>query len=118
MANTTMPLTTKISQGSEFASQSNILKSKFGDGYEQRVPNGINYKRDKISLVWENVTLAEKTTILAALELARWGSDYLTYTIPGDASAKRFIQDGDWSYTIKSGTLYDVTVPFVQVFDL
>lgn len=31
-----------------------ILESRFGDGYSQSVPDGINFRRSKWSLTWEN----------------------------------------------------------------
>lgn len=32
----------------------NILSSDFGDSYSQAVPDGINYRRSKYSVSWEN----------------------------------------------------------------
>ena len=36
-----------------------ILISKFGDGYSQSTPNGINYARSTYSLSWENHPLKD-----------------------------------------------------------
>ena len=36
-----------------------ILVAKFGDGYEQSTPDGINYEKSSWSLTWENHPLAD-----------------------------------------------------------
>lgn len=118
MSNTVMPLTDYIDQGTQFSYEANIIKAQFGDGYEQRVPNGINYKRDLINIVWQNISLAQRTTIINALATARYGADYLTYTPPGESTAKKFVQEGSWQSQTLGGNTYTMSVPFRQVFDL
>ncbi len=113
-----MPLTECISQTTAFSYEANIIKAQFGDGYEQRIPNGINYKRDLISIVWENLSQAQKTTVLNALATARYGADYITYTPPGESTAKKFVQDGQWQTQTDGGNIFTISVPFRQVFDL
>lgn len=41
-----------------------ITKASYGDGYIERSPEGLNYRRAKVSLTWENVTAAEETSLM------------------------------------------------------
>lgn len=44
------------------------LVAGFGDGYTQRTPDGIKYTQKVYSLVWENASNADATTIYNFLE--------------------------------------------------
>ena len=73
MSTAAMPLTTKISQASSREAKPNILAVKFGDGYEQRIPNGINYKKDVWQVSWENLSTTDKDTVEAVFSTTRMG---------------------------------------------
>ena len=117
MSFTALPLTTKISQSSTKNLQTNLLVAKFGDGYEQRTPNGINYTKQQWNISWENITLADLTTIEAAIASARYGADAFTWTPFNEASQKKFkYQTHD--VTFLSGDLCTVSMQIIQVYDL
>lgn len=59
-----------------------ILEATFGDGYSQRVPDGINTNLGKWNLQFRNINLATADTILAFLD-ARNGTEAFTWTPPG-----------------------------------
>lgn len=40
-----------------------ILTARFGDGYEQSTPDGINYEQSSWNLTWENHKLADADVI-------------------------------------------------------
>jgi phage-related protein len=117
MAVTALPLTTKISQSSQKTSKSNILVAKFGDGYEQRLPDGINYKKDAWQIIWDNLTTTEITTVETAIASARWGADYFTWTPFNEIASKKFKYMGH-QVTYNSGGTGSINMNIEQVFDL
>jgi phage-related protein len=112
-----MPLSTKISQNSTRTRDYRLLTARYGNGYEQRSPDGINYVEDKWSVMWENISTSDYLTLQVALDTAG-GWDYFTWQAPGDTPTKKWVQNGPATLTPGSGTLYSVSVPFRQVFDL
>jgi phage-related protein len=117
MAVTALPLSTKISQSSSKNLQTNLLVAKFGDGYEQRTPNGINYTKQQWTIQWENITTTELTTIETAIASARYGADAFTWTPFNEASQKKF----KYNYhdvTFLSGNLCTVSMSIIQVYDV
>ena len=111
-----LPLLTSISQSSARRRMYRTLTSQFGDGYAQHTPDGINNIVDEWSLVYENLTNAERTTLVTALDAVK-SSDYFTWTAPGDTSQKRFkvTQDG-WSESPRSGDLWTISFTLKQSF--
>lgn len=91
----------------------NLNESQLGDGYVQRVPNGINYIREVWPLVFSLRTKAEVIAIRDFLKTN--GIIGFTWTTPaGDAFkfmckeySPTFVHDGDAS----------ITARFVQVFE-
>lgn len=112
-----LPHTEKIAQGASQKIQYKYKEVKFGDGYTQRAKDGINNKQQNWDIVWVNVNATEKATILTAFDTAK-GVDYFTWQPPGESSSLKFIQTGDLSFAIKSGTLWDISVNLQQVFDI
>ena len=112
-----MPHTDFISQNSSKSSMFRTKIAQFGNGYTQRVNDGINNQIDSWTVMWENVTEAQKDTIITALDAVA-GSDYLTWTPNGETNGKKFrIVDG-YSVQVLSGDIYSVSVQIEQVFDL
>jgi len=56
-------------RGLSRASTHNVLTAQFGDGYEQRVLNGINTKQDIFNISFNNRTAEDITLIAAFLDL-------------------------------------------------
>lgn len=112
-----MPLTSKISQSSTRTRTYRINAVKYGNGYEQRSPDGINFIEDKWTINWENISSSDYSTLQTALDAAG-GWDYFTWTAFGDSTSKKWVQDGPVSLTPVSGNFYSVSCPFRQVFDL
>lgn len=109
-----MPLDTLITQSSQGGRKYRTIVVQFGDGYSQRAPDGINSKLESWNLVWQNVTTAERATILAAFD-AVGGWDHLTWTPPGGSSTKWRIVEG-YTEVAKSGDHWDISVNVEQVF--
>ena len=106
-----------ISQASAKEVVRNILESKFGNGYSQRTPNGINYKRDYISVVWDGLNSTDKGTIVAFLEAVSNGS-VISWQSPYDASSKNYILEGDWRLIDIGGNVYSISCKVKQVFEV
>ena len=93
-----------------------ILKSTFGDGYNQRAGDGINTKEKKYTLSWNNLEVSEINAIISFLD-GQAGYIAFNYTLPGDSSSQKFICE-DYSETWQNGNLKGVTATFELVFDL
>lgn len=110
-----MPLTSAISQSSTRKRTYKTLTAEFGNGYSQTAPDGINNVRDEWNLSYENLTDAERTTVVAALDAVQtW--DYLTWQAPGDAASKRWkVTPEGWSERT-TGTHWTISFVVKQVY--
>lgn len=90
-----MPLTTRIRQAASRTRKQRIQQARFGDGYSQEAPNGINSQYDEWSNVgWDNLNTTEAATVIAVLEAVGL-VDYITWTPPLETTQKRFkVVDG------------------------
>jgi phage-related protein len=114
-----MPLPTRISQGATKRVKQRILQARFGDGYFQTAPDGINSIYEEWDIQWENLTLAERTTVVTAI-YAVGATDYLTWTPPGDSVQKKYqiIPDATaelYEEQLYSGQYYTIRTRLVQV---
>lgn len=107
-----LPLTNMISQESTRTRRYKTKKAEFGNGYAQTAPDGINNAKDSWNVVYPNLTSAERTTLLAALDAVQsW--DYLTWTAPGDGSSKKWKLAEGWSEST-NGSHYTITFTLEQ----
>lgn len=104
------------SQASSKSTAVDMLKMNFGNGYEQRVANGINYMRDKWAVSWEGLNVTDRNTVISFLNSISAG-DYFTWTTPFDSVSKKFVLDGDWTLTDNGGVVFTINAQFRQVFD-
>ncbi len=86
---TALPLTTRIDQSSARERTYRTLTAKFGNGYGQSIPDGINNVVDTWSVSYSDLTQTERDLVMVALDAVR-GWDYLTWQAPGDASSKKW----------------------------
>lgn len=94
-----------------------ILEAKFGDGYEQRLADGINTRKQTVSLEFR-VSDADADTIIAFLD-ARAGVESFDYTLPKEGSARTWVCKR-WSGPVAlsaSGAGSMVTAEFEEVFN-
>jgi phage-related protein len=111
-----LPLTTFISQDSQATRDYKIIETKYGNGYSQRAADGINSIQDSWNVTWNNLSSSEFSTVLTALDTTK-GSDYLTWTAPGDGASKKYICRKVTKRAL-AGNLYSVSAELQQVFDL
>lgn len=89
-----------------------VRVAAFGDGYEQRVADGINTSPAQWSLSFVRIT-AEADAILAFLA-ARAGTEAFDWSAP-DGVAGRYVCR-DWSSSLNGPMAKTVTATFEEVF--
>lgn len=111
-----MPLTNKIDESSSKTSSYKAIISKFGDGFSQRAPNGINTKIDSWTVNWSPLLITDRNTVVTALDaVGTWG--IITWTPPGETVSKKFIVTSGYSESYISN-YYRISVKLEQVFDV
>lgn len=111
-----LPLSTAISQTSESTRDYRVLEMHYGNGYSQRAADGLNSVIDSWNVTWENISATDFNTVMTALDAAK-GTDYFTWTAPGDSTSKKWIVS-QVSRRMLSGSIYSVSATLKQVFDL
>lgn len=106
-----------IDQSSSRSTERNMNTTRFGGGYEQSVPMGINYRRDKWSVLWSGLTVTERNTIIAFIDSVSNGG-IITWQSPYDAATKKYRLEGDWSINDGGGGIYNIQISLRQVFDI
>lgn len=104
------------SYGAQLSVKPRVVRAQFGDGYSQRVVDGINNKPRKWQLTFAARTTAEIQPILAFLE-TQGGDQSFDWTPPTGAAGKWIIDDG-WTHTLNRFNDNTVSVVFQEVFDL
>ena len=97
-----------------------IHHAKFGDGYEQRLANGINNLEETYSISFNNRTKEEIDDIVAFFE-NKAGVTAFTYTVPdtnesGNEVAIKVVCS-DWKKTYTFGDYYSATATFKRVYE-
>jgi phage-related protein len=106
-----------------FVPSKNISKStktrtreiSFGDGYSQRVPDGINNILREWKLTFENRGIDTANQIISFLE-SQNGSESFSWTPPGTNTSYRVVCM-EWSETDTSHISKTISATFKQVFD-
>lgn len=91
-----------------------VLTAKFGDGYEQRVGDGINIRSRSWQLVFKQRTSTEMAPIIAFLR-AQNGITAFDWTDP-DGVAGKFVCR-DWQKTTNTAVTQTLTCTFEEVFE-
>jgi phage-related protein len=86
--------------------------AQFGDGYSQRSKDGLNNIRRSWSLVWNDLTSAEKVVIDAFLETQ---GGYLAFNwTPPDEGSARLVSCAEWEVTFVGPDIYKLTAEFME----
>lgn len=76
-----------------------VLTAAFGDGYEQRAPDGLNAQLEKLTVVWSRLKPVDRRAITEFFE-ARAGAEAFSWTAPRDTAPKLWIAESwDVGYT-------------------
>ena len=111
-----LPFQSYISQSAQNTTTYKLIEIKYGNGYSQRAGDGYNSNQASWNLDWGTISSADLATMVSAFDAAK-GSDYFTWTAPGDAVSKKWVIK---QYTRKAmaGSIYSVAATLEQVFDL
>lgn len=90
-----------------------VEQTRFGDGYELRVPKGINFKPESWDLRFTN-TETESKAILAFLDL-HGGVDAFDWLNPNEVAGVYVCRE--WSVTRMKGGAMEISCKFEQVFE-
>ena len=116
MTTIAMPVVNKITLDSSLKVSFTQIAAKFGDGYEQIAPYGLNNTVDNWDIMWGALTTTEFQTVIAALKsVGTWG--IITWTPCDETAQKKFRISGDIN-RVREGTFYKVTCSIRQVFDV
>ena len=98
MANTALPLSTRLSNNLKIKRNERLKKAGLGDGYEALAPMGKQWVYLTMDIQWEVLTYAELDTIQAAIDTIS-PDGYFTYTLPDESTARKWrITSFDYSY--------------------
>lgn len=99
--------------GASMSLKPRVLTAQFGDGYAQRLGDGINTQGEEWSLTFSSRTAAEFDAILDFLE-ARGGTEAFDWTSPR-GTVGRFVCP-EWAYVPNNAASNTVTARFVRDF--
>jgi phage-related protein len=105
---------TYLFMSAQRTTKTRVLKSNFGDGYSQRVADGINITPDSWTVEFRS-TSTNIGTIVTVLE-SKGGHTNFTWTPPGGSEQKWVCSE--WSYSFLGKTMYALSATFEEVFDL
>lgn len=102
--------------GMAVAHEPRVLIAQFGDGYDQRIPDGINHQRRNWSLRWGPITPAAADYIENFL-LARGAHQPFWWTPPRYLAPVK-VRCPKWIRTEEQWNASSIEAGFVEVFDL
>jgi phage-related protein len=91
--------------------------ARFGDGYEQRVSGGINPQELTAKLVWRVLSNTEANT-LETFFADHPGWVTFDYTLPWEATARKWVLDPGYSRTATGAQRASLTATIREVNDL
>ena len=109
----------KPDKGFTRQSEPKIFRTEFGDGYEQRLANGINNLVESYSLSFSNRT-KEEIDDITAFFANKGAVTAFTFTIPdsnnsGETAVK--VVCDSWSQSYRYGDYYSCTASFRRVYE-
>lgn len=101
--------------GAQVAIKPRVRKAQFGDGYEQRMADGINARQQVWTLQFVNRDNADTAAIMSFLA-TRNGVEAFDWTPPNEETAIRVVCR-EWTKTVSRNNLNSVSATFDQVFE-
>lgn len=92
------------------------LVAQFGDGYSQRMPDGINHRVESWPVMWPALDANDYATLTAALDSVG-GHGVLSWTPPGESTPKKFVVQDGYRVDHVGGGLRAVSLVLQQVFE-
>ena len=106
-----------FSQSSTFQVKQRIKKAQFGDGYSQRVGDGLNNKYVEGVLVNENITQTQLNTLMSFWETNGLITSF-DITLPYNSQTIKVVFTSGPSITASAGGIYTVSQEVMQDFNL
>ena len=94
----------------------NVITVKLGDGYEQRLTQGLNQNPYDLSLSFENITEAEADTIENFLVARALDNESFDFTAPGETSSRKYVCESHRK-KINFANRASITCTFREVFE-
>lgn len=111
-----LPYTDLISQQSTRRRKSRTITARFGDGYSQERPDGINSQWDEWAVSYLPLNESERDVVWSTLEKVG-GWDQLLWQPPGSPAIKKWKVTPDGvTETSVGGGLYSISFTLRQVF--
>ena len=111
MAAQTFPTDYPPEVGSGRNTKMRLIKTRFGESYEQRGSFGINPKGEQLSLSWVAVPVADADTMLAFLETHEGRTPFL-FTYPGQAQTLYTCEE--WDDEFQGSDAKQISAVFVR----
>jgi len=105
------PLAPSIESGRSMKPR--LLTASFGDGYNQRAPDGLNHMLETMTVAWSRLQPADAQTISAFFE-ARGGVEAFYWIAPRDAAPKLWLCES-WDTGYPTQTHESIRASFRQV---
>jgi phage-related protein len=93
-----------------------VLQANFGDGYNQRVNDGINNINEQWDVQFAALDQTNAAEIIDFLE-ARGGYQSFLWIPPGESTYKKYICK-EWNKSFPGASLTNISAKFMRVFDL
>lgn len=106
---------TKFEAGAVEDHEPRVLTAGFGDGYEQRTPDGINTDLATVSPSWPALTWGQGQTIVDFFA-ARKGVTPFYFTMPGESTPRKWIAK-KWSRRFDTDQLVTISAQWKEVVD-
>lgn len=103
------------SKGISSSSKPRVVSAQFGDGYSQRVPDGLNSVVKEWDLSFNSNPVNKANSIVKFFE-DRKGSEPFLWTPPGETTQYLVICQ-EWNMVYQTHLSRTVTAKFKQVFD-
>lgn len=100
--------------GCQLSKKPRVRTARFGDGYQQRVADGLNTAPEEWTLTFSARVASEANEILQFIE-ARNGVESFTWSSPRGTTG-RFICP-EWTHTPNNHFTHTITAKFQQVFE-
>lgn len=106
-----------VDRGFQRQVQHNVLTAKFGDGYEQRVRDGINTKNESFNVALNNRSAAEVNKVARFLDNYSGKNFILTVTEYGGGDENINVVCDSYNITYKYEDVLTLTTTFRRVYE-